>query len=171
MGTLRLTLLRHGQAQPLGSCHEDFERALTPRGTIEAKEMAERLVHRGLVPDLILASPAERAWATASIVAGICELDGKQLRAARALYDATQDAIWRVLTKREFTVKHILICGHNPGLSQAASRFGPHPQPRDLPTAGIATALWHGAEWTTLNPGTAVRCDLDDPESLADLWA
>lgn len=171
MGPLRLTLLRHAQAQAMDSCPEDFERALTRRGTVDAREMAARIVHRGLVPDLILASPAERAWTTASIVAGICELEGKQVRAARELYLATPETIWRVLTERDPGVHHVLVCGHNPGLSQIASRFGPKPQARDLPTAGLATALWHRAVWTTLEAETASRCDLDDPESLADVWA
>jgi phosphohistidine phosphatase SixA len=64
-----------------------------------------------------------------------------------------------------------MVCGHNPGLSQIASRFGPKPQPRDLPTAGIATAIWSHADWTKLQPETASLCELDDPESMADLWA
>ena len=68
-------------------------------------------------------------------------------------------------------LRHILICGHNPGLSQVASRLGPKPQRRNLPTAGIATAVWHNASWDTLQPETAISCELDDPESMADLWA
>jgi phosphohistidine phosphatase len=171
MGTRRLTLIRHGQAQAIDSCPEDFERALTRRGTVEAKEMAIRIVHRGLIPDLILVSPAERAWATASIIAGACELDAKQVQCARELYLASPQTTWRLVTRRDASIKHVLICGHNPGLSQIASRFGPEPQVRDLPTAGLATAFWQNANWATLEPETATRCELDDPESMADLWA
>jgi phosphohistidine phosphatase len=172
VGTLRLTLLRHGQAQAADSCPDDFERVLTRRGAIEAKEMATRIVHRDLIPDLILTSPAERAWATASIVAGICELEGKQVRCARELYLATPETTWRVLTERDLGVRHLMVCGHNPGLSQVASRLGPKPQPRDLPTGGIVSAIWsRTADWTTLQPETASLCVLDDPESMADLWA
>jgi phosphohistidine phosphatase len=171
VGTLRLTLLRHGQAQPVDSCADDFERVLTHRGAIEAKEMATRIVHRDLIPDLILTSPAERAWATASIIAGIWELEGKQVRCARELYLATPETTWRVLTQRDLGVKHLMVCGHNPGLSELASRLGPKPQQRDLPTGGIATAIWNHADWTKLQPETARLCELDDPESMADLWA
>ncbi len=80
MGPRRLTLLRHGQAQPIDSCPEDFERELTRRGIVEAQEIAQRLVQRNLIPDLILVSPAERAWSTAEIVAAACELDAKQIQ-------------------------------------------------------------------------------------------
>jgi phosphohistidine phosphatase len=171
VGTRRLTLLRHGKAQSIDSCAEDFERALAHRGILEAREMAARIVYRDLVPDLILVSPAERAWATAEIIAEACELDDKQVQCARELYLATPETTWRLLAKRDAALSHIMICGHNPGLSQIASRFGPKPQRRELATAGIATAVWHNAHWATLQPESADSCELDDPESMADLWA
>lgn len=170
MGSLRLTLLRHGQAQPIDSCSEDFERALTRRGINEAREMASRLLHRDLIPDLILVSPAERTWATAAIVATACELDEKQVQCARELYLATAETTWRLLSHRDWTAGHVLVCGHNPGLSQVASRLGPLPQARELPTGGLVTAMWHRGAWSSLEPETASSCDLDDPESMADLY-
>jgi phosphohistidine phosphatase len=170
VGTRRLTLLRHGKAQSIDSCVEDFERALTRRGSIEAQEMATRIVYRDLIPDLILVSPAERAWATAEIIASACELDAKQVQCARELYLATPETTWRLVTRRDAALRHVMICGHNPGLSQIASRLGPKPQLRELPTAGIASAVWHNAHWDTLQPESAISCDLDDPESMADLW-
>jgi phosphohistidine phosphatase len=168
VGTRRLTLLRHGKAQPIDSCPEDFERALTKRGTVEAREMAVRIVSRDLIPDLLLVSPAERAWATAEIVAEACELDPKQVQCARELYLASPEAAWGLIEKRDASLVHIMICGHNPGLSQIASRFGPTPQRRELPTGGLATALWHDAQWSTLLPESADDCELDDPENLPD---
>jgi phosphohistidine phosphatase len=165
----RLTLLRHGEAQALDSCPEDFERTLTRRGVIEAQEIAERIVRRDLIPDLILVSPAERAWSTAEIIASACELDTKQLQCARELYLATPETTWKVLSRRDSSLRHILICGHNPGLSQVASRLGPIPSRRNLTTAGLATAVWFNAEWDELQPETACSCDLDDPESMIDL--
>ena len=169
MGTRRLTLLRHGKAQSVDACAEDFERTLTRRGSIEAQEMAMRIVSRDLIPDLILVSPAERTWATAEIIAAACELDPKQVQCARELYLATPETTWAVLCRRDAGLHHIMICGHNPGLSQIASRLGPKPLPRELPTAGIATAFWNDALWATLQPETAVSCELDDPESMEDL--
>jgi phosphohistidine phosphatase len=165
VGKRRLTLVRHGKAEAVDLSPEDFERTLTRRGEIEAQEIAKRIVHRELVPDLILVSPAERAWATAEIIAAACELDAKQVQCARELYLAARETIWRLLTERAASLGHIMICGHNPGLSELASRFGPHPQARELPTAGLATAVWHHADWATLQPETAFSCEFDDPES------
>ena len=133
--------------------------------------MAARIVYRNLIPDLILVSPAERAWSTAEIIASACELDVAQVQCARELYLATPETTWRLLARRDDALRHILICGHNPGLSQVASRLGPKPQQLNLPTAGFATAVWQNATWDTLQPETASSCELDDPESMADLWA
>lgn len=169
MGTRRLTLLRHGKAEAVDAYPEDYERPLTHRGTIEAQEMASRLVKRNLVPDLILVSPAERAWATAEIIAATCELDAKQMQCARELYLATAERTWQLLAHRAASLNHIMICGHNPGLSLIASRFGPKPQRRELQTAGIATAVWLHGEWATLQPEMADSCEMDDPED-ADEW-
>ncbi len=169
MDTRRLTLLRHGEAQALDASPEDFERTLTRRGTIEAQEIAERMVHHDLVPDLILVSPAERAWSTAEIVANACELDAKQVQCARELYLGTPESTWRLVVRRDPSIRHVLICGHNPGLSQVASRLGPTPQRRNLPTGGLATATWHYAAWDTLQPETAASCEVYDPDSSLDL--
>jgi phosphohistidine phosphatase len=170
VGARRLTLLRHGHAQPPEGYAEDFERPLTRRGDIEAREMARRIVHRGLIPDLILASPAERTWTTAQIVAAACEMDQKQLLCARQLYAANAEVIMRLVCAREADVHHVLVCGHNPGISQLASRLGPKPQARELPTAGLASALWNQAAWHGLQPETANTCELDDPDNMRDLW-
>jgi phosphohistidine phosphatase len=170
VGSLRLTLLRHGQAESVDSRPEDFERVLTRRGVHEAEEMASRLLRRDLIPDLILVSPAERAWATAAIVAAACELDAKQVQCARELYLGTAETTWGLLSRPDWTWQHVLVCGHNPGLSELASRFGPHPTGRDLPTAGLVTAVWHDAAWATIQPETAASCDFDDPETMAELF-
>jgi phosphohistidine phosphatase len=165
VGPRRLTLVRHGEAQPIDSCAEDFERALTRHGTNEAHEIAARMVKRNLVPDLILVSPAERTWSTAEIIADACDLDVVQIQCARELYLATPETTWALLARCDAALKHILICGHNPGLSQIASRFGPAPKRRSLPTAGLATAVWHHASWAALEPEMAEGCETDDPES------
>lgn len=169
MGTRRLTLLRHGKAQSIDACAEDFERALSHRGGIEAREIAARIVARGIIPDLILVSPAERAWATAEIIAEACELDARQVQAARELYLAEPETIWRLVTRQDARLHHLMICGHNPGLSHLASRLGPKPGLRELPTAGIASAVWHDASWLTVQPESAHGCEVDDPENMEDL--
>ena len=168
MDTLRrLTLLRHGKAAEAETGGADFERTLTPRGVRQAEEMAHKLVARRWVPDLIVASPAERAWATASIVARIASLPAGRLQTEPALYQAAPGTIWRIATDRGRAALHVLVCGHNPGLSELASRFGPRPQERRLSTAGLASAVWSAPDWIALLPADALACDTDGPEKAS----
>jgi phosphohistidine phosphatase len=163
MGTRRLTLLRHGQAHSADSFPEDFERTLTRRGIAEATAMGSRIAQRRLIPDLILVSPAERVWHTASLVAAACELDSNRVCCARELYLATPETVWRLVTASNAATLHLMICGHNPSLSQIASRLGPKPRPLDLATAGMATAVWTAAGWAALQPEMAESSEFDDP--------
>ena len=164
----RLTLLRHGRARDGGTAPTlDFTRALTKRGEREADEMARRLMARGLAPDLILASPALRTWATALIVAERCAVGTDRLRAAPELYLAEPGSVWKIAAATDASVRHLLICAHNPGLSGLASRFGPRPQSRHLQTAGLASAAWSGGEWPELEPEDADEFELNAPEDGA----
>lgn len=173
MGSRRLILLRHGQAQPEDAKTPDFERVLTPRGAREAADAGRHLVSKGWIPDLILVSPAARTRATASIVAEHCGIDGALIEAARELYQAGEQTIWRIIcafvaargaaAPDASRIGCLLVCGHNPGLSQLASRLGPKQERRGLPTAGIATALWTHGDWPDLEPEGARHLEVFAP--------
>ena len=165
MGARRLTLLRHGSAESPDLWAEDFERPLTKDGIAEVREMARRLQQRNWLPDLILASPAERAWSSAQILAQVFEFDERQVRCERELYLAGADIIWQVIARQPATLCHLLVCGHNPGLSALASRFGLKPRSHELPTAGLALTQWPDTPWEALSPRSALRCEYDDPEN------
>lgn len=166
MGARRLTLLRHGQAQPAGAAL-DFARPLTPRGRLEVRDMAERLLRRGLVPELILSSPAERALGSALTIAQACGIDAARVRTVPELYLATAQAIWQLVGAQDDATRHVLVCGHNPGLSELASALGPAPRHRALPTGGLATASWDEAAWQSLEPWSALSCETDHPATVA----
>ncbi len=163
MGTLRLTVLRHGHAWPREAHQEDYERTLSPRGEAEAREMGARLVGRSLVPDLVVASSATRTRATASGLAAVLGLGANRLVLLDELYNASAAQIWQLLTSggawRVGQPSHVLVCGHNPGLSLLAGQFGPQPRHLDLPPAGLVTACWPQAPWESLEPGSATHSE------------
>jgi phosphohistidine phosphatase len=164
VGTLRLTLLRHGRAQPLEDAEADFARPLTRRGRADAREMGERLALAGLIPDFVFASTAQRTRSTAMLVAAACSLQERQIHYQDELYQATAERIWALLAALEAPLRHVLICGHNPGLSRLAARLGSNPKRLDLPPAGLVTALWHDADWQSLQPHAATECECLVPE-------
>jgi phosphohistidine phosphatase len=167
LGTRRLILLRHGQAEPEAPGIDDFDRVLTGRGQREAESMGRLLVARGLVPDCLLASPAERTRATVTRVADGCGLDPRSIVWLPELYRAGPEALWSVLAARDPSRLCVLICGHNPTLSQLASRLGKPARRRDLPTAGLATGVWDAADWSAVVPGDAQHCTFAAPGDSA----
>ncbi|MBC7912920.1 MAG: histidine phosphatase family protein, partial [Pyrinomonadaceae bacterium] len=61
----QLLLVRHAKSDWNNSDLTDFERPLNKRGQKDAPEMAERLLHQHIIPQLIVSSPAVRALTTA----------------------------------------------------------------------------------------------------------
>lgn len=163
----RLTLLRHGRAESSDLWPEDFERPLTKRGIGEVREMARRMLARHVVPDLVLASPAERTWSTALILARALDLDDRQVRCERSLYLGTADIIWALVSQQHEATRHLLICAHNPGLSDLASGLRHAPRRHELPPAGLVLATWPEVSWGALSPRSALHCDFDDPDKSA----
>ena len=83
-----LLLLRHGKAVPHGSVVPDFDRPLDERGRTDTAWMARWAVDAGVVPDLVVSSPAQRARETAE---GFCRETGLSVAAIRwrkSIYDA-----------------------------------------------------------------------------------
>ena len=159
MGTLRLTLLRHGHAEPIAGAADDFARQLTARGRVEATGVGARLALAGLVPDLVLASTARRTQATAQLMAAACSIAKDRLECRDELYNASAETIWQVAATQAGRARHVLVVGHNPGISQLASRLTARtaglPRRVDLPPAGLVTATWHHPAWANLEADDA----------------
>jgi phosphohistidine phosphatase len=64
-----LVIIRHAKAEEAVSSLNDFDRPLKKIGKKTAKLMAEKLLSMGVIPDLIISSPATRALHTAEIIA------------------------------------------------------------------------------------------------------
>lgn len=117
-----LIVLRHGKSEHPGGV-ADFDRSLAGRGTRDAVRVGEVLVERDLMPDLIVTSTANRAAATAQLVADGCNYSGEIVPVSE-LYLPTQSAI--LATVRDIPEQHsrVVIVGHNPGFGIFASKFG-----------------------------------------------
>lgn len=165
----RLILMRHGHAQPEGPRWEDFERPLSTRGRQQAEQVGRALCTQGMLPDLLLVSAARRTRETAGIVAESGGIDAGRICLVAELYQASAATIWAHIERlagdpaRVETVSCLLVCAHNPGLSDLASRLGPVPGPRDLSTAGTVTACWNETDWADMEPRKAQDCRLIAP--------
>jgi phosphohistidine phosphatase len=149
----RLTLMRHADAQWKDPEVADFARPLNRRGTNEAEAIARRLTELTLVPDLIITSPARRAGQTAETIARELTLLPRTIRYEEALYLAGAQEILKLVRDIGPRVAHLLLIGHNPGISEAVHILAPSGELGGLATGALCTMTFDIEMWSTLAPG------------------
>jgi phosphohistidine phosphatase len=151
----RLTLMRHGDAQWKDPEVADFARPLNRRGSSEAEAMGRRLAELALIPDLIIASPARRAQQTAEILARELAVPPRSIHFEEALYLAGAQEILRLARTVGPRVPHLMIVGHNPGISELAQLLAPSADVGGLATAAICTITFDTGQWSGVGPSVA----------------
>jgi phosphohistidine phosphatase len=115
-----LYILRHGIAEDVAPKGDDGARRLTSRGRARMRAAAEGLRALGLRFDVILTSPLVRAVETANILAGVYA--GKPAPQELPALAAGTPPAETVRALRPFARhEHVVIVGHEPGLSGIAS--------------------------------------------------
>lgn len=115
---MKLYLLRHAEAHP---GFPDESRDLTPKGTQQAKDLANFLKGKKVfIPKTIYHSPLNRAVQTASLVANTLGL-ASHLEQADNLKPNDDIDYW--LHTIESLEQPIALVGHNPHLSLLANRL------------------------------------------------
>lgn len=161
----RLTLVRHAKSDWSLPGQDDWDRPLNRRGLRDAPEMARRLRERKLRPDLVLASPAVRALTTATIMARELRFDPARVAQDERLYLASAEALLEVVRELGGDVGHLMVFGHNPGLTDFAARLAPGEAPDNLVTCGVFTAEYALENWSELDWGGARNVDFDYPKN------
>ncbi|MDY0066387.1 MAG: histidine phosphatase family protein [Steroidobacteraceae bacterium] len=159
---LRLTLIRHAAAQAARGDQRDFDRALEARGRREASEMARRLAARQLKPTSMLTSPAVRARDTADVLAREFGAPDRPRQDDR-LYLAAPKALMEVIQELGGQASHLMVVGHNPGLSEFANELSSERSVEHLPTCGVYTVQFAIADWRELEWLSGVNPQVDFP--------
>jgi phosphohistidine phosphatase len=167
----RLTLMRHANAQWKDPQISDYDRPLNRRGTSEAEAMSRRLIELKLIPTIVLTSSARRAQQTADIVARELGVPARKMRSDESLYLATAADILRVIQTTGPRIPHLMIVGHNPGITELANLLAPT-SPTDLATAAICSLTFDARIWADVQAGNLrdVRSE-SPPARLFALWA
>jgi phosphohistidine phosphatase len=163
----RLSLVRHANAEQ-DSDVRDFERPLSRKGQGEAVEMARRFQERGLTPDLILSSAATRTRETAETFARVLGVAPRLLQADDSLYLADGDHILSIIRAVGPRVGHLMVIGHNPGISAAAISLAPEAISNDLPTCGTLTMSVSCTKWALIDRRCVRDTERDSPRKFFD---
>jgi len=161
----RLTLFRHAKSSWNDPGLPDNERPLSSRGARDAPAMAARLASRGERPGLILTSHAVRAMTTARALATGLGSPGEAIRVDRRLYLAAPRVLLDVLREQDDADLHVLVVGHNPGLTDVANRLLPTLAVDNLPTSAVVAIAVDTYRWSQLGPTVCRLLYYDYPKN------
>ena len=132
----RLYLIRHAKSSWDDPGLADFDRPLNDRGKRDAPRMGRRLAEAGHRPDLLLSSPARRAFSTAKRVARELGFRKDDIVSNRRLYHADESQLLREVQAQPDEAGSLMLFGHNPGLTGFATLLCRYPF-GNVPTCGV----------------------------------
>lgn len=163
----RLTLTRHAKSSWKEPELADFDRPLSKRGKQDAPRMGERLAARDQPPELLVSSPAKRAKKTARLIARELRLPEERLLFRMEIYAAELDVLLEVVRGLDDRWQHVLLIGHNPGLSELGNLLADRGI-EDIPTCGALCLEFAVENWKSIAAGSGTLVFYDYPKKSAD---
>lgn len=139
-----LLLMRHAKSSWDEAGRADFDRPLNDRGRRAAPFMGEVLRREGLVPDVIVSSPAERARQTTDSVVAAGDFD-RRIVFDENIYEASANALRQVAERLEESAGSAMLVGHNPGMEDFIRYLTGEIEP--MPTAAVAVISLEVETW------------------------
>lgn len=172
---MRLLIFRHAKSARPPSV-DDFDRPLCERGKRAASLIGSwlRLKGAGVVPALVLCSPAARARETLALIETFMK-PRPDIRYDPALYLAEAPLLLEQIRAAP-RLSPLMLVGHNPGLQElgiallARQRGGAKKRlaefSRKFPTAGLAVLDFSCDEWHELQPASGSLVEFLRPKNL-----
>lgn len=168
-----LLIFRHGKAKR-GNDRMDMDRDLKDIGKRQAQRMGVWLQQQGILPDLTISSPAERAHVSAQKALKAGGKGTETIRTDQRLYNADLDSLLQVLNSYSSKAKRIMLVGHNPGLEKLVRQLVDPAETlaKDgkLMKAGSLVRLSLPASWQPSQSGYARVLDYVRPDMLPELF-
>jgi phosphohistidine phosphatase len=162
----RLTLVRHAESGWSHASQADIDRPLNARGERDATGMAACLVAAKLAPALIITSPATRALVTARIFASVMGYAADRIREAEDAYLASPTELLDLVHRLGGRSRHVMLFGHNPGISRFAGLLAGNGSPGDMRTCAVTSFVAPLRDWQELQLGDAVMDFCQSPNNI-----
>lgn len=160
-----LYLVRHAEADWPKSAQRDFDRPLSRLGEHDADEMGRRLKADGILPNVILSSPALRATQTAEAIAMALGFPTGSINLIENIYEAAISDLVEVIRALDDRHASAMLIGHNPALTWLINQLADR-HIANAPTCSIATLRSFSLRWEDMGSATANLLDFDYPERI-----
>jgi phosphohistidine phosphatase len=145
-----LFLIRHAKSSWAELGAKDFDRVLDERGHRDAPNMAKILRGMGIMPDLIVSSPAKRAITTAQYFAKELGIPFEKIDLQPDIYEASESDLLHVIRQISDSAQVVLLFGHNPTLTYFPNRYS-EDLIDNVPTCGIVQLTMNSDNWSNFN--------------------
>jgi phosphohistidine phosphatase len=145
-----IILVRHAKATKSMMAIDDIDRPLVEEGIRDAYFMGLWLKNNKHIPDLIITSPAVRAYGTGMVMARMLEYPLNKIKINHDLYEKGHEGYCDTISSIKKEQKTVMLFGHNPDISGFAmwlcEKFN-----INMPTAGIVGIDLKIDDWEEIN--------------------
>lgn len=160
-----LLLVRHGKACSLDAFERDIDRVLIKRGVSDGYKVAGKLIQEGIVPELILSSPAARASHSAMIFTRAMHISSEIIKVLDILYHGSVHEMIEEIINVPDEINTVAIFSHNPGITDLAANLSSGAT-SFLPTTGTAIIDFDIISWKDILKSDPLKSRFIIPREL-----
>ena len=166
----RITLFRHAKAESPTMQKSDFDRVLANRGRRNADRMGRFIVKNGLLPDMLIVSPAARTRETFEVAS--VHWPDIPVVYRDSIYEASATNIMAAIESIAGDAERVMVIGHNPGLAVLLGNLVETPPPGSdifyFPTSCVADIGFDAATIADIAPASGRLMSLVRVRDLSD---
>lgn len=147
-----ILIIRHAKSGHDNYDLKDIDRPLAERGFSDAAIMGKWLQTKGMLPGIILTSPALRARTTCDIIAKAVNFDTADVLVESELYFGDVPNIINIVRSCDNGMDIAFLFGHNPTFSILSHTLCPDFD-ADMPTTGIVAMQFITDDWKAVRSG------------------
>ena len=162
-----LFLVRHAKSSWDNAALSDEERPLNKRGEQDAPRMGKRLVSRGVTPDILISSPAVRAYSTAVKIAAEIGYPKEAIKVSDKLYFEGSGGMLDVIHSLKPEINVAMLFSHNPTITELINDLA-NTTIDNVPTCGVAEIRFDIETWESVDEGLGAMQLFDYPKRMDD---
>ena len=159
--------VRHAKSSWDNPSLRDIERPLNKRGKRDAPFMGKLLKGKGIQPDRLISSPANRAFTTAKYFAQALGIAEAEIETDKRIYDAYPEDILDIVQELPDDYSMVLVFGHNPTFTGVANLFT-EDYISNVPTCGIFRIDAEVGSWRDFREGKGLLTEYHYPRQYFD---
>ncbi len=156
-------LVRHAKSSWHDHSLRDFDRPLNERGIRDAPRMGKRLKEREIAPNLMVSSPAVRAFTTCKEIAGVLGYGENRMVTDKRIYHASEEVLLRIIQEFNENYESVMLFGHNPGLTDFTNLLL-NENIMNIPTCGVVAGKLNIKNWNEAKAGCGKLLFFDFPK-------